>query len=418
MWTADSICKGCEILDRMTRSKNIIFAALITAAFATQVGAEEKAPRFFGAPPGALVQARARLAANDLVLKPAFDKLLEEANKALSLQPPSVMDKPRAGASGDKHDYLSTAPYFWPDPSKKDGLPYIREDGKRNPESHNEYSDSPRLGRMAGSAKTLALAYYFTGKNEYAAASAKFLRVWFLDPATRMNPNFNQAQAIPGINTGRGTGMIESRSLTGVCDAAGLLEGSSHWSQADHDGLDSWMKQFLHWAQTSANGRDEQAAKNNHGTFYDVQIAHLALFVGNTNLARQTIETARHRRMDTQIESDGRQPFELTRADSFGYSRFNLQALFELATLGQHAGVDLWHYQNKNGAGIKTALDLLMPYTEQPDKPWPYGKTSNRSLATILGQAGVVYGDARYRVAWEKSPGWQSQREMLFFRLP
>ena len=80
--------------------------------------------------------------------------------------------------------------------------------------------------------------------------------------------------------------------------------------------------------------------------------------------------------------------------------------------------VDLWHYETRRGAGIKTALDLLMPYAEQPEKPWPYGKTANRSLATVLSQASYVYGDARYRAAWEKSPGWQNQREMFFFYRP
>lgn len=28
----------------------------------------------------------------------------------------------------------SVGPYWWPDPSKPDGLPYIRKDGHKNPE--------------------------------------------------------------------------------------------------------------------------------------------------------------------------------------------------------------------------------------------------------------------------------------------
>lgn len=372
----------------------------------------------FSLPPGALERAKARLATNDASVKSPFESLIAAANRALKTKPASVMDKPKAGASGDKHDYLSTAPYFWPDPTKPDGLPYIRKDGQRNPESGNEHSDAPRLGRTAGSALTLALAFHFTTNEAYAAHAAKLLRVFFLDEATRMNPNFNQAQAVPGVNTGRGTGMIESRSLTSVADAVVLLRGSTNWTKADDDGMTAWMTAFLDWSLTSKNGRDERAAKNNHGMFYDAQVAHFALFCGRTNLAREIISSATTNRLAAQIKPDGSQPLELARADSFGYSRFNMLAMFDLATLGEHAGIDLWHYRSAEGAGIRAALDFLLPYIEQPDKPWPYerGKKQRRMLdARLLRQAFVVYGDPRYRDTLQKLAGAAASRDALFF---
>jgi hypothetical protein len=372
----------------------------------------------FNFPPGALEQAQARLTTNDPSLKPAFNALLADANKALKARPASVMDKPRAGASGDKHDYFSTAPYFWPDPSKPDGLPYVRKDGQRNPESGNEHSDSPRLGRTSHNAFTLALAYHFTTNEAYAGHAAKLLRVFFLDPATRMNPNFNQAQAIPGLNHGRGTGMIESRSLTGVADAVALLRGSPHWRKADDDAMTAWLNAFLDWALTSKNGRDERAARNNHGMFYDAQVAHLALVCGRTNLAREIISAATTNRFAAQIKPDGSQPLELARADSFMYSRFNLLAMFDLATLGEHVGVDLWRYRTPEGAGIRQALDFLVPYVEQPDQPWPFerGKKQRRMLdARLLLQAFAVYGDSRYRDALRQLKNPETERDALFF---
>src|SRR3954468_6495078 len=269
-------------------------------------------PQVFSLPPGALVSARARAISGDQEIRPALERLIEEAEHALKAKPVSVMDKTKAPPSRDKHDYMSTAPYFWPDPSKANGLPYIRRDGFRNPESHNAASDSPRMGKMANTAHTLALAYYFTGKEEYAAQAAKVMRVWFLDPATRMNPNFNFAQAIPGVNTGRGTGMIESRSLIPVMDAAGLLARSTNWTKYDQGGLRKWMADFLEWAQTSKNGKDEKAAKNNHGTFYDLQTAHLALFAGQEELALRIVESVKTNRIASQIKADGSQPFELS----------------------------------------------------------------------------------------------------------
>lgn len=391
--------------------------SLICAALPERAHGEETPLRVFAVSPGALPKAKARLAAGDTNLQPALKKLVADADKALQVKPFSVMDKPKAGASGDKHDYFSTAPYFWPDPAKKDGLPYIRKDGQRNPESGNENSDAPRLGKLASTSHTLALAWYFTGKEAYAEHAARLLRAWFLEPATRMNPNFNQAQAVPGRNDGRGTGMIESRSLQSVADAAGLLAGSKHWTKSDQTGLVEWMRAFLDWAQTSKNGRDEAAAKNNHGTFYDGQIAHFALFTGQTNLARQIIEAAKERRIAAHIKPDGSQPLELARVDSFAYSRFNLQAFFALATLGEHAGVDLWQFRTKDGASLRRALEFLMPYAEQPDKEWPHerGKKQDRSLASLLRSAHAAYGDERYLKLLRQSPGHERQRDALFF---
>ena len=265
-----------------------MFLSIGLMASSAGTSEHDTALRVFGLSPGTLPKAKALLATEQgRSLHPALGKLISDADKALKLEPPSVMDKPKMPPSGDKHDYFSTAPYFWPDPTKKDGLPYIRKDGEKNPESDNENSDSPRMNQMANSAETLALAYYFTGREPYASGAARLLRVWFLEPRKRMNPNFNHAQAVPGVNTGRGTGMIESRSLTEVVDAVGLLAGSRAWTRTDQEGMVAWMSDFLEWARTSKHGKEERAAKNNHGTFYDVQIAHWALFVGQTNLARK-----------------------------------------------------------------------------------------------------------------------------------
>ena len=340
----------------------------------------------------------------DPKLAPALDKLERDAKKALTAGPFSVVTKDANPPTGDKHDYMSQAPYFWPDPTKPNGLPYIRRDGERNPEI--EKINNHRVkDQMEDAVETLALAYYFKGDEAYAEKATRLLRVFFLEPATRMNPNLQFAQGIPGITTGRGIGLIETRGLTRIVDAVGLLAGSHSWTEADQKGLEDWYAKFLQWMLESKNGKDESAAKNNHGTYYDVQVVSFALFLGKTDLARNVLLTARTKRIATQIEPDGRQPLELARTRAWGYSVGNLDGLMLLARLGESIGIDLWNYQTTDGRCIRKALDFLTPFAL--GQKWSYqqlGEWPPQQLFPLLRRAAEHYNDAQFRSVMEKVP--------------
>ena len=329
-----------------------------------------------------------------------------EADKAMRAGLFSVMHKDATPPSGDKHGYMSLAPYFWPNPDTPNHLPYVRRDGERNPEIKG-ISDHDEMGKMASSVHALALGYYFTGNEAWAARAALLLRTWFLDPSTKMNPNLEYAQGIRGITTGRGIGIIDSHSLTEVIDAVGLLSGSKNWNEAEQKDMEQWFAAFLDWLRTSKNGKDEFNAKNNHGSFYDVQTADYALFLRRDDLARQILSAAEQKRIATQIEPDGKQPLELARTRSFGYSCFNLRALTELAILGEHVGVDFWHFKTKDGRSIRAALDYLLPYG-LGEKPWPYkqlGDLGARDLVQPLLEAARAYRNSAYEAAAKKIEG-------------
>jgi len=396
----------------------VLFACCLTG---WQAQAGEPSPTYYGTSPGALAQARAQLDAGEKTLQPALKALTQEADEALHANPPSVMQKSKAPPSGDLHDYMSIAPYFWPDPASSNGLPYIRHDGRVNPESRSSASDHGRVGLMANTVQTLALAYYFTGKEAYAEQAARFLRTWFLDPATEMNPNLKYAQAVPGLNQGRGTGIIEGRGLAEAADAAGLLAGSEAWTTADDRALKGWLSTYFDWLCTSTNGQHEAAARNNHGTFYDTQAIRLALVLGNTNAARQIAEAAKQKRIAFQIKPDGQQPLELERTASLSYSRLNLEALFLLATLAEHVDVDLWHYQTPDGRSLRRALDYLLPYADTPAAKWPFEQIKHSDptdFAPLLRQASLAYGDPKYEALLGKMPGASNKRLQLLYPQP
>ena len=382
----------------------------------TALFAAEPSRPFFGARPGALEKAKAAAPSDESVAK-ALKKLITDADKALAVVPPSVMQKTKVPPSGDKHDYMSIAPYYWPNPATKDGLPYQRKDGKVNPESREEAANDTLRARLVGTTvETLALGYYFTGDEKYAEHAAKVLRTWFLDPATKMTPHFRFAQAVPGVNDGRGTGLIEARGLADAADVAILLVGSKHWSAADQQALQAWGEVYFEWLLGSKNGQDERAAKNNHGTWYDVQAVKWALVLGRKDKAKELCVAAGPGRIGVQIEPDGKQPLELVRTASFSYSCFNLRALSALAGLGEHVGVDLWQHKTKDGRSLVVALDFLVPYLGKNPKLWTMQQvheSNEDDVLPVLRAAALATGDARYESLLKEYSDHRSKRLQL-----
>ena len=362
-------------------------------------------PRVFLLDAMQLETIRRSIREGDKSLAAPVTRLERDARKALAEGPFSIVGKPVTPPSGDKHDYMSQAPYFWADPKSPNGLPYIRRDGERNPEI-NKITDHRSLDDLENAVETLAIAYYFKGDEAYATKAVQLLRTFFLDAATRMNPNLEYAQFIPGINTGRGIGLIETRGLTRVVDAIGLLGGSKALSAADERGLRDWFGKFLQWMLESKNGREEAAAKNNHGTYYDVQVVSFALFVGKKELAVEVLRAAKQKRIAAQIEPDGRQPLELARTKAWGYSNGNLDGLMQLATLGERLGVDLWNYQTTDGRSIRKALDFLVP-TALGERKWQYQELDGvkpEMLFPLMRRAGKIYQDKPYQASMSKVP--------------
>ena len=304
----------------------------------------------------------------------AFAHLLQQADACLQAGPLSVMDKQAVPESGDKHDYMSLARYYWPDPSKPDGLPYVNRDGESNPEL-NGYDRIP-MGTTCNRIETLSLAWYLSGNEAYAQRAVELLRVFFLDKATRMNPNLNYAQVARGHNGNRGRsyGVLDAYSIVGMLDALLLLEHgqASALTRRDCKEMRAWVSRLLRWMQESEQGRKERAGGNNHGVCCDVMLAAFSLYVGDMEKAREVISEVPQRRIDTQIAPDGSQPQELRRTLSFHYSIYNLNFFADLCMLAHRVGVNLEDYVSTDGRSLYQALNFLSPYMGKSVEEWPH----------------------------------------------
>jgi hypothetical protein len=372
------------------------------ALYVAGKGRPQKTGRMFVYDRGVLDATRDRIASGDTTFTEGWRVMIQEANEALLLEPVSVLDKKLAPPSGDKHDFMSIGGYYWPDTTKPGGLPWIYRDGKVNPTLH-EYGDWERFLAMSLAVQKLGIAYYMTGDERYALHGARLLRVWFLDPATRMNPHLRYSHAQPGVFEGSYYGIIQTLQLPGVVDAIGMIAESPSWSDADQRGMVEWCVGFLDWMLKDEVAQEAARVWNNHSVNYDVTAVSFALFTGRRGTARRILEAVKTERIARQIRDDGRLPFELERNRAWTYAVATLERFVRLASMGEHVGVDLWHYTSPGGSSIRKAIDYLAQYGE-PGHVWPYadldfeqhGNTPLARLRPILQRAMLAYGDRRY----------------------
>lgn len=351
--------------------------------------------RVFSLRPSDLTAIKAALA-TDTAIDAAYRGLIIRADKALAVKPASVMDKRSIPVSGDQHDYVSLARYWWPNPANPKG-PYLRRDGDTNPEVETNRFDRAALGRMVREADTLALAYYYSGDVKYAEGAARVIRTWFLDPATAMNPNMDFGQAVPGVSNGRAEGVLDGAGFIEVIDAAGLIAPSGALTAAETTALEGWFSRYIDWMRKSANGKGEAAAANNHGIWYHAQLARFALFARRPEVARAVVDGFMKGRVDRQIDASGALPGELTRTRSFHYSLFALDAAFLVADSAACLDTGLYDGTSPKGRSLRKAIEYVAAYRGRR-ADWPYKEKSWPAdyLDEMLLRADLAWGPDAY----------------------
>ena len=377
---------------------HVTLIILLPLASVGSVFGNEILPHTIMQDPHELVKMKELMRKNDSTTNEFLESVIAKANSFLPEKPRSVVEKSQLSPSGNIHDFYSLAAYEWPNPDTPNGLPYVSRDGKINPEIYT-ILDKTNLDDMIHKVKTLAMASYFTDNATYSLKAQELLRVWFLDKDTYMNPNLNYAEIEKGKGRLNPSGIMEGVDLPQVTDAIGLLQLSQNWSKNVQIGMEEWFGKYLDWLLNSDSGKAEGKRMNNHGTYYNVQVGWIALYLNKTDFTKEHLESMMQdislapfedvaKLVAVRINPDGSQPFELERATSLHYSVYNLLGMFQLAQLGERIGIDLWNYE-VHEAGLKKALDFILPYAL--DKvPWPYQQiqpTIKQELAKLSCQA-------------------------------
>jgi hypothetical protein len=329
--------------------------------------------------------------------------ILKKAEWALQQQPVTVTASYSPRSSGGRHDFFSEGDYWWPNPKGVDS-PWVSIDGKTNPGNFVEHRHAMiRFSEIVGS---LASAYILKPDEKYAKQILLHCKAWFMDTATRMNPNLLYSQAVKNRYTGRSFGVIDGIHLMEVVKGLEVIE--KKYPAADKAIIKAskqWFQQFLQWLNTHKYGVDEKNALNNHSTCWAMQVAVFANFAGD----KASLDTCRFRFkniiLPRQMGADGSLPLELARTKPYGYSIFNLDAMTTLCQELSTASENLYDYEI-DGRSIRKGITFLYPYIADKSK-WTWPKDIMYWDNWPVAQPFLVFGAVAYDNAdWLKT--WQS----------
>jgi hypothetical protein len=292
-------------------------------------------------------------------------KLRDEAEKCMKRGPWSVTFHRPKGVPAGPNDFFSEGPYWWPDPANPNA-PFIRRDGEVNPD---RFVDNDRdMREMSEAVLVLGAAAWIFDEPRFADRASRIISVWFIDEATRMNSNLEFGQAIRNINTGRGTGIIDSIPLIYAVQGMYFLDETGRWSPRDRAAVMQWFGDYVEWLVRSPKGIEERKSGNNHSTWYAAQVAAYALFSIDEESEYMVWDLFQEFLVPGQIRPDGSCPKEESRTKSLSYSAMNLNGFSLLCRLAERQSVMLWKFRPAGGSGVEKSFEYLAPYIADPQK--------------------------------------------------
>ena len=342
---------------------------------------------------------------NDLKL--LADKAVEESPYTITKYSAPKTD----GAS--VNDYYSDSPYWWPvdgDPT----APFLRRDGERNPDTFMDHKDE--VAKFYKGIMSMAFYSYFTNNSDYGKKANELLKVFFVDEATKMNPNLKYSQLIRNRTKRRGVGIIDGRRFAALTEAIILLKQNDQLDKKVFEGIKSWYSDLLIWLTTSYYGLDEKQRGNNHGTWWSAQVALSSNLLQNYDQIKLLDEHSKHYLLDNQIDKNARQPLEEARTKSLSYSTFNVTAHSYLNSIFIKNKIDNWNYINKNGATLINVVDYLIPFVVNPSD-WEIKQIGSldNSNPLFLGFAGLQLNNMEYLKVYNELSNYRNRFDRTVF---
>ena len=346
-------------------------------------------------------------------------RLRVDADRRMKEGPWTVTtDRPK-GVDLDPHEYYSEAAYYWTNPDNPTG-PYLRKDGQPNPA--RIVANQTSLIAMSDAVLALGVASFLLDNPVYGKRAAVLIHTWFLNPKTRMNPDLDYAQSVPGVNNGRGTGVVDGRALVRAIQGMEFLEETSNWDPKEQTAVHKWFEEYINWLLTSKNAEDEKNSGNNHASWWAAQVAAAGSYVGDSKAQQRAFTFYKDHLLPRQILPNGSAPREEVRARSLRLSSLNLDAFSTVCRIAQVRGGDnLWSVRTKSGASIGAALDYLSPYLVDPKK-WSKEQAGDIPYDSLsfLAFAGMGMGNPDYIADFRKlehpDSAWISLIDLLVGR--
>lgn len=331
------------------------------------------------------------------------DRIFAASALALDVPVTPITTFPAQRSPGTRHDFYSEPDDFFPEADPK--LPWVQRPGSLNAAAFTAHRDA--VYNMSVTVTALAAAYVVSADAKYAARATDHLEAWFVAADTRMNPTLQLAGRVPNTPTGRPDGVIDSLPLAEVARSLRFLV-----TMEDVDRLAAvhrWFADYAGWLNDSRTAGLARDMKDRHASSWLFQCAAYA----DANVTGLTSDDAalnilRHRfhtvTLRAQMNGNGIFTREVTTANPFRNSLFNLDLLSLSCEMLTTRFDNPWEFELQDGPGLRAAIAFHYPYMRTPTT-WPYPadiahfkELPGRRISLLL--AGRAYNQPPYVDLW------------------
>eukprot|EP01134_Creolimax_fragrantissima_P005590 CFRG5590T1 len=282
--------------------------------------------------------------------------------------------------------YLNEKPGFWRTAINSNSDPITIPFEEYETSSENAATHKSRLSQFFHSVTALTLAGYFTEDTKFSLAAVGILEQFFLNDATQVTPEtlvyamYGDEKNVKRLHEHEAfvLGSIEFKDWYYVLDMVRLLK--SFIDDRLYNAVQLWMKEYMGLVRDIAETEYipvpgfEYACKGARGVWYDVQMASIAAFIGDSSLLFDFVEKTKPRLLRQYATRNSPRTGEYpgvamvtnpswkedntVAVNSYSDSLYILHGYIMMATFAEKMGIRLWTYGRKDDQIMKRAFFL------------------------------------------------------------